>query len=99
MVKCMEKKKLIVASIPGWVLNYGLRIPFQKMLLIVALISSQFKFDLDELIESLCNLSNQMPEDGSTNWDLPPRFDDSPDEADEMVQDHVADLPLARNFN
>ena len=23
MVKCMEKKKLIVASIPGWVLNYG----------------------------------------------------------------------------
>ena len=40
MVKCIEKKKLIVASIPGWVLNYGLRIPFQKMLLIVALISS-----------------------------------------------------------
>ena len=40
-----------------------------------------------------------MPEDGSTNWDLPPRFDDSPDEADEMVQDYVADLPLERNFN
>lgn len=75
------------------------RIPFQKMLLIVALISSQFKFDLDEFIESLCNLSNQMPEDGSTNWDLPPRFDDSPDEADEMVQDYVADLTLERNFN
>nr|POE74225.1 hypothetical protein CFP56_44584 [Quercus suber] len=51
---------------------------------------STFKFDLDELIESLCNLSNQMPEDGSTNWDLPPRFDDSLDEADEMVQDYVA---------
>ena len=91
------------------------------MLLIVALISSQFKLDLDEFIqslsnlsdpesqliqefiESLCHLSNRMPEDGSTNWDLPPRFDDSPDEADddadEMVQDYVADLPLVRNFN
>ncbi|XP_050278601.1 TMV resistance protein N-like isoform X2 [Quercus robur] len=71
-----------VANIPGWVLNYG--DPESQL--------------IDEFIESLCNLSNQMPEDGSTNWDLPPRFDDSPDEADddadEMVQDYVADLPL-----
>ena len=87
------------------------------MLLIVALISSQFKLDLDEFIESLSNLSdpesqlidefieslsNQMPQDGSTNQNLPPRYDVTPDEsddADEIVQDYVADLPLVRNFN
>ncbi|KAM4080309.1 hypothetical protein ACJW30_11G005100 [Castanea mollissima] len=35
--------------------------------------------------------------DSSINWDLPPRYDATPDEsddADEMVQDYVADLPL-----
>ncbi|KAM4080304.1 hypothetical protein ACJW30_11G004600 [Castanea mollissima] len=53
---------------------------------------------IDEFIESL---SNQMPQDGSTNWDSAPRYDVTPDEsddadddADEMVQDYVADLPL-----
>nr|POF00430.1 hypothetical protein CFP56_58577 [Quercus suber] len=42
-----------------------------------------------------------MPQDGSTNWNLPLRYDVTPDEsddadddADEMVQDYVADLPL-----
>ena len=47
-----------------------------------------------------------MPQDGSTNWNLPPRYDVTPDEsddadndADEMVQDYVADLLLVRNFN
>lgn len=93
------------------------RIHFQIMLLIVALNFSQFKFDLDEFIESLSNLSdpesqlidefieslsNQMPEDGSTNWDLSPRYDVTPDESDdagEMVQDSGADLPRVRNFN
>nr|POE77047.1 e3 ubiquitin-protein ligase rglg5 [Quercus suber] len=49
---------------------------------------------IHEFIESL---SNRMPQDGSTNWNLPPRYDVTPDEsddADEMVQDYVADLPL-----
>ncbi|XP_030965444.1 uncharacterized protein LOC115986494 isoform X4 [Quercus lobata] len=68
------------ASIPGSVLNY----------------SDTDWQSINESIGSLCNLSNQMPEDGSTNWDSPPRFDVTPDEsddadddADEMVHDYI----------
>lgn len=49
---------------------------------------------IHEFVESL---SDWMLEDGSTNWNSPPRFDLTPDEsddADEMVQDFVADFPL-----
>ncbi|XP_075643974.1 uncharacterized protein LOC142615156 [Castanea sativa] len=46
-----------------------------------------------------------MSQDGSINWDSPPRYDATPhesddadDDADEMVQDYVADLPLDNQY-
>ena len=57
---------------------------------------------ITNFIESI----NWMLEDGSTNSNLSPRFDETPDESDdadddvdEMVQDNVADLPLVRKFD